>query len=454
MDVREEARETLKLAVPITFAQVALMVMGLVDVALVGRVSDVHVAAVATGNSIAFAMLCSRDGRDHGGRASRVASRRCWRSRARLDELPRRSRRLPRSVSPDDRVDGRLHLHFGTARRRSRGHPARPPLRSREAPRHPGVLLFMASKAYLEARGITRPLFLGGWAGNVVNVVVCSLLVFGDRALIAVHLPGIGLPARASFGAGIATSIANWVLAGIALTAAWFARPEGATMTSGSRAELLITTRKLIRVGVPIGFQIFTEVGVFALVSLLVGRLGARTLAAHQIAIGLSSLTYMGVLGISSATAVRVGRAVGSQEPGGPRRAGVVGLGIVTIYMAFCALTFVIFPRPLARIFNADEGVIETAVTLLRVAAFFQIADGIQGCAGGALRGAADTKFASYANVVCHWMVGLPLAILFCFGMHRGAVGTWWGLSIGLFVVAAVLTLRFFRISSRTIHAV
>jgi MATE family multidrug resistance protein len=207
-------------------------------------------------------------------------------------------------------------------------------------------------------------------------------------------------------------------------------------------------------VGIPIGLQLLTEVGVFALVSLLAGRLGARVAAAHQIALGLAGMTFMGVLGISAATAVRVGRAIGAEDERGPRRAGLVGLGLVLIYMSVCALCFVLFARPLTRIFTPDPAVLEIAVSLLHIAAFFQLADGVQGVASGALRGAADTRFASWANVACHWGVGLPLALLLGFQLGKGAVGLWWGLSAGLAVVALVLTLRFLRISSRKIAAV
>src|SRR5262249_5283123 len=151
------------------------------------------------------------------------------------------------------------------------------------------------------------------------------------------------------------------------------------------REELVETTRKLIRVGVPIGFQIVTEAGVFTLVTLLAGRLGARTSAAHQIAIGLASYTYMGVLGIGSATAVRVGRAIGAREERGPRRAWLVGAGLVLLYMGVCGATLLLLGRPLARLFTPDPEVIAIAVGLLRIAAAFQIFDGLQGVAGGAL---------------------------------------------------------------------
>ncbi len=202
------------------------------------------------------------------------------------------------------------------------------------------------------------------------------------------------------------------------------------------------------------GAQLFTEAGVFVLVTVVAGSLGARTSAAHQIAMSLASYTFMGVLGISSATAVRVGRAIGAREDRGPRRAWVVGLGFVIVYMGGCAISFLVCGDVLARIFTPDAGVVVIAVGLLRVASAFQIFDGIQGVAGGALRGAADTRFASWANVACHWCIGLPLALLFAFELGWGAVGLWWGLLAGLVVASGVLSARFYWISRKRIEAV
>ncbi|MEO7328803.1 MAG: MATE family efflux transporter [Minicystis sp.] len=454
MDRRQDIRETLQLALPIAFSQVALMTMGLVDAALVGRISETELAAVAVGNSLVFAMCCP-------GMGVTMAVEPLASQAVGGGDVPRAWTSLRAGIVACLllSIPTMLLAYGSTLLLEPLGvDPAIIPAARRfvlaRLPGIPAWLLFMAAKAYLEARGLTRPLLLGGWFANVLNFFAASLLVFGDRALLRVGLPAIGLPVLGSLGAGLGTSLSNVLLALFALVACWRARPEGASLIRGQRQELRATTRKLLRVGLPIGLQLLTEVGVFALVSLLAGRLGARTVAAHQIALGLASTTFMGVLGIGAATAVRVGRAIGAEDERGPRRAGLIGLGLVVIYMSACALGFILFARPLARIFTPDPAVLELSVSLLRIAAIFQLADGIQGVAGGALRGAADTRFASWANVVCHWCIGLPLALLFGFQMGRGAVGLWWGLSAGLGVVAIVLTLRFLRISSRKIAAV
>jgi MATE family multidrug resistance protein len=452
--MRHEIRETLRLAVPIAFAQVALMTMGLVDAAMVGRVSATDAAAVQIGNSLTFFVTCTAMGvtmavEPLASQAIGAADpARAWTSfragllACLLLSIPSM---IAAALSP-----WLLHaLQVDPA-----VIPAATAFTYARIPGIPLWLLFMSGKAYLEARGLTRPLFIGGWGANVLNFVIVGALVFGDRGLTRVGLPALGLPALGSLGAGIGTTFSNGALAAVALYAAWRARPEGAGLFHGDRGELVATTRKLIRVGTPMGFQLLTEVGVFTIVSLLMGRLGARAAAANLIALGLASYTFMGVLGISSATAVRVGRAIGARDHGGPRRAGLVGLGLVTLYMGTCALVFLAVPGPLARIFTDDPSIEQAAVALIRIAAAFQLFDGIQGVAGGALRGAADTRFASWANVACHWGVGLPVALWLGFTMARGAPGLWWGLSAGLVVVAVVLSARFYRISGRVIEAV
>jgi MATE family multidrug resistance protein len=449
-----EIRETLRLAVPIAFAQVALMTMGLVDAALVGRVSDADLSAVSIGNALFFAIVCLPMGVTMAVEplASQAVGagdpRRAWNSfRSGLIACMLLAVPTMLLVALSPLVLGPLGVDAAVI----------PAARRFAWARIPGVplwLIFMSSKAYLEARGLTRPLLVGGWSANVVNFLVVSVLVLGDGALLRVGLPAMGLPARGSLGAGLGTSVANLMLAAIALYAAWSARPEGMHLFSGDPEELVKTSRTLLRVGLPIGFQILTEAATFVFLTLMAGRLGAAISAAHQIAMGMASYTYMGVLGISSATAVRVGRAVGAGEERGPRRAFLVGEGLVILYMTACGLVFISFPGVLARIFTPDPGVIGVAVKLLGIAAAFQIFDGIQGVAGGALRGAADTRFASWANVACHWCIGLPLAMIFTFRLDYGAVGLWWGMLAGLVTVAGVLAARFWRISGRRIEAV
>ncbi len=209
---------------------------------------------------------------------------------------------------------------------------------------------------------------------------------------------------------------------------------------------------KVLRLGTPIGLQVLAEVSVFSLVGVIAGRLGRVPVSAHQIAIGLASFTFMGALGISGATAVRVGHLIGAGRS--PRLAGLVGLALGALFMAGSAVVFLVARRPLVRFFTDEPEVIELGATLLVIAALFQLFDGVQAVAAGALRGAGDVRFAFAANVGAHWLVGFPLAIWLAFGSGLGAIGLWIGLLAGLVVVSALLLWRFVVITRGTIARV
>ena len=194
--------------------------------------------------------------------------------------------------------------------------------------------------------------------------------------------------------------------------------------------------------------ELFSEIGVASFVGVLAGGLGA-TSGRTPIALGLATLTLMGSLGVAGATAVRVGHAVGAGES--PRQVGMIGIGLGASVMIASALVFAIFPDVLLGLFTSDREVIDTGVPLLRIAAAFQLFDGIQSVAAGALRGAGDVRYSFLANAVAHWLVGLPSALVLAFGFGLGARGLWYGLTLGLVVIAVALTRRLVRISARKV---
>jgi MATE family multidrug resistance protein len=193
------------------------------------------------------------------------------------------------------------------------------------------------------------------------------------------------------------------------------------------------------------------EVGFFSLAGFLAARLGPVAIAAHQLALSIASLTFTVALGIGNAGSVRVGRFVGAGDRLGARRAGLTALGAAAGFMSVCALAFLAAPWAITRLLTDDPAVAALAVPLLRVAALFQIADGVQGAGAGVLRGAGETRFTFVANVVGHWGLGLPALLLLVFAAGLGVVGLWWAFVIGLFAVAAALLARFLAISSRDI---
>ena len=169
------------------------------------------------------------------------------------------------------------------------------------------------------------------------------------------------------------------------------------------------------------------------------------------VALKPAALMFMIPLGISMATSVEVGRAIGRGDTEGTRRAGLMGIRIGAAYMILSAIVMETIPGTLARIMTTDPDVIPMATGLLRIAGLFQLFDGIQVVASGALRGAGFTKWAMVANLGAYWGVGLPVGIWLAFGAGMEVRGLWWGLAVGLLVASVILTIKFSVVSRRPI---
>ena len=209
----------------------------------------------------------------------------------------------------------------------------------------------------------------------------------------------------------------------------------------------LAAIKRILTLGTPVGLQMLVEVSAFATASVLSGKIGQTAAAGNQIALTLASTSFMIPLGISAATAVRVGQAVGAGDRAGARLAGQCGYILAVGTMAVAALAFNLFPEALARLTTDKEEVIRAAVPLVQIAALFQLFDGAQVLGAGALRGVGDTRTPFYANFVGHFLIGLPVAVGLAFGWSMGSPGLWWGLSAGLTIVAVWLAIRFFRVT-------
>ncbi len=201
------------------------------------------------------------------------------------------------------------------------------------------------------------------------------------------------------------------------------------------------SNQRLLALGLPAALQITLETGVFATVTTLIAKLGAVPLASHQIALNTVSLTFMVPLGISSAAAVRVGQALGRKDPIGARDSGSTAIALGAIFMACCGVALIMFPRWIARMYTPDENVIAATVGLLAAGAAFQLFDGIQTVATGALRGAGDTRTPMLCHFLAYWVIGLPLGAWLCFRRGLGAIGLWIGLSLALILIGIVLLL-------------
>ncbi|HJO39939.1 MAG: MATE family efflux transporter [Vicinamibacterales bacterium] len=292
------------------------------------------------------------------------------------------------------------------------------------------LLLYVALRRYLQAMGVVTPIMVTLLTANLINIAANWVLIHGN----------LGAPALGVNGAGWATCISRIYMAMLLLGAV--ARHDARTGHGPRRASWAIERARLARLfwlGLPAACQVTLEVGVFSAATALAARLAPVALAAHQITLNMASFTFMVPLGMASAAAVRVGHAVGRRDADDAGRAGWTAVVLGVLFMAVSATAFLLLPRILMGLFTTDPTVIATGVTLLAVAAAFQLFDGLQGVLTGALRGLGDTRTPMLWNLVGHWAFGLPLGYTICFVWARGVVGLWIGLSAGLIVVSLVL---------------
>jgi MATE family multidrug resistance protein len=292
------------------------------------------------------------------------------------------------------------------------------------------LLLYFAVRRCLQAMNMVRPVAFALVTANIINAVFNWILIYGKW----------GAPAMGTVGSGWSTAIARVYMAGVLIAYLfWYDRKH--------RTELLKTPvdidlgriKQLIALGIPAAMQFTLESGVFATVTALIARLGAVPLATHQIALNTVAFTYMVPLGIASAAAVRVGQALGRRDPHGAGAAGGTAIFIGASFMALAGVVLLAAPRWIARIYTTDEAVIQNAAALLAAGAAFQLFDGIQSVATGALRGAGDTRTPMLCHFTAYWIIGLPLGAWLCFARGWGALGLWIGLSLALILIGIVL---------------
>jgi MATE family multidrug resistance protein len=195
----------------------------------------------------------------------------------------------------------------------------------------------------------------------------------------------------------------------------------------------------LLKLGAPAATQILLEIGAFSAATALIAKLGPIPLSGHEIALNCAALTFMVPLGISSAAAVRVGHQLGRGDPTRAHLAGWSAILLGAGFMTCTGLAFVTASKQIARLFSPDPAVIRVGATLLLVAAAFQLFDGLQTVATGALRGSGNTRTPMLANLIAYWFIGLPFGYVLCFRFGLGALGIWIGLCIGLMIIGSAL---------------
>jgi MATE family multidrug resistance protein len=305
------------------------------------------------------------------------------------------------------------------------------------------LLLYAAARRYLQATGHERVVMAAFIAANLLNALVNWTLIFGK----------LGLPRLGVAGAAWATFLSRLFMAGFLLVSVVYYDRRGARLLFPLPLGIEWSrVRRLLALGIPAALQITLEVGLFSAATALAARLDAASLAAHQIAITVASTTFMVPYGVASAAAVRVGQAVGRRDPDGVVRAGWMAIALGVGFMASAALALWLFPVPIISFFTTDESVLAVGVTLLSVAALFQLFDGLQVTTIGVLRGLGDTRNPMVAALIGYWVLGLPAGWALAFPAGVGIRGLWFGMLVGLFTVGvSLLGVWVRRLRTRTI---
>jgi MATE family multidrug resistance protein len=297
-------------------------------------------------------------------------------------------------------------------------------------------MLSMTWKNHADALNQPWPAFWILFGGVLLNVLLNWLWIWGHWGFPALGISGA---AWATFAARAATAIAMLIwLTWSPRVREWCPTRWLGSWSRGTFASLLL-------IGFPASLQLLTEVGAFAAASLLIGTLGAVPLAAHQVAITCAATTFMLPLGVAMAMTVRVGEVIGSREPGRLRRVLLGGWLYAGGFMTVTMVVFLIAGHQIASSFIADPGVVQIAASLLIIAGFFQLFDGLQVVSAGALRGMNDVRVPAWIALASYWGLALPLGAALGIWWKWGAAGIWGGLAAGLAVAAVALGVRAWR---------
>src|ERR1022692_4313119 len=451
---RHEIRPMLHLAAPLAMAELGWMSMGFVDAVMAGRLGAAAIGAGSLGNMLFFPIAICGTGMLLGmdtlvaqsfGAKDATACRRTlvqglWMAAALAPVvalLLALTIPLLRAIGTNPRAMELLGpfvdaLLWGV----------------------PPLLFYSAFRRYLQAMNIVKPITFAVVSANLLNFGGNWLLMYGNWGA-----PRLGLE-----GSGISTSLSRVYIALVLLIAvlrhqrksAYPHLPANVGHASACQRPLAgasfpgwhpqwPTIRRLLALGFPSAMQILVEGAVFGVVTVMAARFDEVSLAAHSIAVNVISITFMVPLGISSAAAVRVGQAVGRKDPPGIAVSGWTALLRGAGLMSPPVLALAIVPRWIARLYTPEVAVIGASAALLRIAALFEIFDGLQVVAGGALRGLGDTRTPAIAHFVGYWIIGMPVAWFLCFTYGWGVTGIWVGLTSALILIGTLLLAAWHR---------
>ncbi|MBR0773942.1 MATE family efflux transporter [Bradyrhizobium diazoefficiens] len=434
----QEFAETLRLAVPMMLTQLGQMAMMTTDLALIGRLGEDAVAAAALAHTVYFVsftfglglvvavspLAAQAFGAGDVGRMRRSLRVGLW--AALLISLPMMT--SPLCGEAILLALGQAPRSAGLAQHYLNG------LAWGIAP----ALGFVALRSLMSA--MNRP---------QAPLWITLAAIPANAALVYVLIHGLlGLPELGLLGAGLATTLVNLGTFVAALGIVAWRKPfaDVRPLAKLWRIDWPLL-RELVALGAPISFAMLMEYGLFSSAALLMGLISTTALAAHQVALQVTAVLFMVPLGIGMAATVRVGHAFGRNEPDAVRRAGLVAALLGIAFGAALTIAVVLGRYALGRLFfgsgEASAASIDLTATLLLVGATFFIADGLQTIMGGALRGLNDTRMTLVFAAIGYWCVAFPVAWVLAFHTALGAAGVWIGLSIGSFVYAGLLILRF-----------
>jgi len=434
--IRDETRRLVALATPVVITQVSMMLMGVVDVIMVGHVGTDALDGASLGRLWVFGTLLFGLGivmgidpivaQAHGSRDSHRLSLALQQGLviAALASIPVALMWIFTEESLLLLQQNPVHAHLAEQ------------FALVQIPSIPVFYVYSVLRQYLQGRGIVRPAMWMAIMANGLNVLLNWVFIYGHW----------GAPALGVMGSGIATACTRlfMLITLIAFIVLWRLH-EGAWHGWTREALKFEGLREVLHYGMPVGIHLGLEVWAFDLATLFAGKLGAVALGAHTLALNLASLAFMVPLGVSLAAVTRVGNLIGEGKSRQAQTSAWISMVLGAGFMGVTAVLMIAFRGLIPKMYTHDAAVIAAGAAILPIAAAFQIFDGTQVVGMGILRAMGRTRPAAAFNFIGYYVLALPCAWWLAFSLHLGLAGVWWGLALGIAAIAIALVLWVWR---------
>jgi MATE family multidrug resistance protein len=441
MTFKEHFSRTIALSIPIIIGQLGHMAMGVVDNIMIGQLGPVHLAAASLTNAmfvqfmilgigLSFALSPLVAAENQSGGEKKVASLLHHGSAINniagiiLLVLLEISILLLPFLDQEERV---VIL-------------AEPYIQAIAISIVP-IMFFQTYRTFADGLGYVKPAMYITLMGVLFNAFFNWIFIYGNWGAPKLELVGAGL---ATFGSRLIMAVAMFSYI------RFNKRFKKYNPGDFSLRLNWLQVKKILKIGIPSSLQTSVEVFAFTSVAVIIGWIGAFQLAAHQIALTLAAVTFMFALGISHASAIRVGTEFGKGATGNPARAGFAAVLLSAGIMAVNGILFILFRYELASFFVDSKEVVEIAANLLIIAAIFQVFDGVQAVGVGMLRGLQDVTIPTIIVIIAYWILSLPVGYVLGIQLDFGVYGVWYGFVSGLASAAIGLTTRFWLKTRRT----